>query len=874
MKTDPRPGHRLAVVALVSTLAIASHAWAESKSSKLAASLRDAFRTPELDYRPTIRWWWLGVSVTKDEIERELTQIREGGFGGVEIQAVGPTSLASPLDAERTLPFLSPEFLDSLAFAAAKAKELGLTVDLAVQSGWPSGGPHIKPEQGARRLGSDPSQWPKGTPTRQETSAAAEGAAGLVLDPFNTDAVAQQLRVVGDKLLQALGDGGGRAVVADRLDLIQGDWTMDFPAQFKQRRGYDVSGLLYSLTTHEPDTADLRHDFALTLSELLDERYFGRLQAWCRDHHVRLRAALGGSLPATLSSLRFADLPEGQGLPWNQLVQTRLASSAAHVFARPASAVIWTESPAAFRASPLDLKVDADQAFLAGATQVVGQGWPYSAPAADAPGWVFDGTSAINSHNPWWPVMPELALYLRRAAFVLRQGEPVADIAIYLPTHDALSELGPGNVNLAKAIADQLGPDLVPAVLASGLAFDLVDDHIVQQMAEPRGNVLAVGKNAYAAVILPNVERLPAATLAKLEAFAGGGGTLIATRRLPSKLPGAHQSKSESERLRATIQRLFDGANPVGQMVRDETGELGGILRKSLAPDLRTAIVSPHIGFVHRRTNDLDFYFLVNTASVAYENAVEFRVTGRPAEWWNLVSGESSPAQILGSSPTTTKLRISLPPYGSQVLVFGLASHERNAKSGKKTEVATALSMDLSNSWEVSFEGTSLRKHVEWLSSWTESADTRTFSGEAIYRKAVVIKNPEWLAARKLLLDFGEAKPMLADTSSSSEPRPGAHLEAPVREAAIVFVNGQRAGSTWCPPYQVDVTKLLREGVNTVEIHVYNLGSNQLAGRPRPRPVWDAGAGDLFEVLGKNFLVPLPAGLVGTMTLTTEHEAK
>jgi hypothetical protein len=95
-----------------------------------------------------------------------------------------------------------------------------------------------------------------------------------------------------------------------------------------------------------------------------------------------------------------------------------------------------------------------------------------------------------------------------------------------------------------------------------------------------------------------------------------------------------------------------------------------------------------------------------------------------------------------------------------------------------------------------------------------------------------------------------------------------------VREAAIVFVNGQRAGSTWCPPYQVDVTKLLREGVNTVEIHVYNLGSNQLAGRPRPRPVWDAGAGDLFEVLGKNFLVPLPAGLVGTITLTTENEAK
>ena len=868
MKTDPSPGHRAVVVALVCTLALTSHASAESKATKFAVSLRDAFRTPELEFRPTVRWWWLGVSVTKDEIERELTQIREAGFGGVEIQAVGPAALASPLDADRTLPFLSPDFLDNLAFAAAKAKDLGLTVDLALQSGWPLGGKHVKPELGVQRLGNDPSQWPNGTPTHQETRASAEGAAGLVLDPYSAEAVAQHLRVVGDELLQALGNAGGRAVVADRLDLTPGDWTADFPAQFKRRRGYDISGLLYSLTTHDPDTADLRHDFALTLNELLDERYFGRLQKWCRDHHVQLRASLGGTLPATLSSLRFADLPEGQGLPWNQLVGTRLAASAAHVFDRPASAVLWTESPAVFRASPLDLKVDADQAFLAGATQVVGQGWPYSPPAADAPGWVFDESAAVNGHNPWWPVMPELALYLRRASFVLRQGEPVAEIAIYLPTHDALSELAPGNVNLGKAIADQLGPNLIPAVLASGLAFDLVDDNIVQEMAEPHGNVLAIGTRAYAAVLLPNIERLPSATLAKLEAFAAGGGTLIATRRLPTKLPGAHQSNHDNEHLRATIQRLFEGDNPVGKLVHEETGELGGVLRKSLAPDVRTAIVSPHIGFVHRKTNNLDFYFVVNTASVAYENNAEFRTAGRPAEWWDLVTGETSPAQVLGSSPTATKLRLSLPAYGSKVLVFGLAAHERNVKSGKRSEAAAPLSMDLSNHWEVTFEGTNIQKRVDWLSSWTESADTRTFSGEAIYRKAVVINSPLWLASHKLVLDFGQTKPLLAE--SAPEPRAGARLQAPVREAAIVFVNGQRAGSTWCPPYQVEVTKLFREGVNTVEIHVYNLGSNQLAGRPRPHPGRDAGPADLFESLGKNFLVPLPAGLVGTITLTSQ----
>jgi hypothetical protein len=69
----------------------------------------------------------------------------------------------------------------------------------------------------------------------------------------------------------------------------------------------------------------------------------------------------------------------------------------------------------------------------------------------------------------------------------------------------------------------------------------------------------------------------------------------------------------------------------------------------------------------------------------------------------------------------------------------------------------------------------------------------------------------------------------------------------------------------------VEVTKLFREGVNAIEIHVYNLASNQLAGKPRPRPARDASADGLFEGLGKNLLVPLPAGLVGTITLTAEN---
>ena len=42
--------------------------------------------------------------------------------------------------------------------------------------------------------------------------------------------------------------------------------------------------------------------------------------------------------------------------------------------------------------------------------------------------------------------MPDLAAYLQRVSFVLRQGEPVADVALYAPTEDAWSSVPPGRV--------------------------------------------------------------------------------------------------------------------------------------------------------------------------------------------------------------------------------------------------------------------------------------------------------------------------------------------------------------------------------------------------------------------------------------------
>jgi len=115
-------------------------------------------------------------------------------------------------------------------------------------------------------------------------------------------------------------------------------------------------------------------------------------------------------------------------------------------------------------------------------------------------------------------------------------------------------------------------------------------------------------------------------------------------------------------------------------------------------------------------------------------------------------------------------------------------------------------------------------------------------------------------------LNFGEAKPIVA--GGRGMQRMQALVEAPVREAAVVYVNGQRAGSAWHPPYVVDVTRLLKSGDNTIRVEVANLAINYMAGHPLPDyKALIAQYGDRFQVQDLALVQPITAGLLGPIQL-------
>ena len=53
---------------------------------------------------------------------------------------------------------------------------------------------------------------------------------------------------------------------------------------------------------------------------------------------------------------------------------------------------------------------------------------------------------------------------------------------------------------------------------------------------------------------------------------------------------------------------------------------------------------------------------------------------------------------------------------------------------------------------------------------------------------------------------------------------------------ATVRLNGINCGTTWTAPYQVDISKALKKGTNTLEIEVTNTWANAINGSDKGTP--------------------------------------
>ena len=886
--------------------------------------LQRSFQNPPDDSRIMMRWWWFGPAVTKQQLEREMRLMKEGGIGGFEVQPVYPLVLDNESAGIKTLPFLSDEFLDALRFTSEKAREFGLRFDLTLGSGWPFGGPTVSIEHAAARLRYDhvkidptakfvkvPSvgagekfiaaflarsegtsfapdsireltsikdgiielgDIPTGSHevlffissrTGMQVKRPAVGSEGFVLDHLNRAATDSYLKTVGDRLFQAFGSNPPYSVFCDSLEVYNSDWSSDFLEEFQKRRGYDLKPLLPMLVNDMGrQTRGLRRDWGRTLYELLNERFLAPMQEWSKRNRTLFRVQDYGVPAAAISSNAFADIPDGEGAQWKVVRAARWASSASHLYNRPiASSETWTwlHSPS-FRATPLDIKAEADIHFLQGINQLIGHGWPYTAPGVEYPGWRFYAAGVFNDKNPWWIVMPDLAKYLQRVSFMMRQGQPANDIALYLPNDDGWAHMAPGNPHLIEVLRERVGPDLMPAIFEAGYNLDFFDDDSFKQIGRVEKGALVLGQNKYRIVILPNVESIPLDTYKKFEEFARNGGILIATRTTPTMAPGFIAAQKGQNDVAELSKRLFDGAPATAHLVLEEKTQLGKKLHELITPSIEFSVPASDLGFIKRRTADGDIYFVVNTSNSPISFTANIPSDHTKAEEWDPFTGSVTELKDRSAQKEVSTLPLNLSPYESRLIVIT----KREWPYKERSTIAPPSPIDLSTGWQVAI-GSAPATTWEKLRSWTEDTSTRYFSGVANYSRDMNVPNQFTQAGLAVRLDFGEGIPL---TPVNLRNGMQAWLDSPIREAAVVYVNEQRAGAVWCPPYKLDVTKFIKPGANKIRIEVANTAMNYMAGHSLPDyRLLNLRYGERFQPQDMDKVQALPSGLLGPVRL-------
>jgi hypothetical protein len=698
----------------------------------------------------------------------------------------------------------------------------------------------------------------------------AAGGAGFVLDHYDDKAIENHLHAVGDRLLSAFGDHPPYAVFSDSLEDYASNWTPDLLSEFQRRRGYDLTPLLPALVGDlGPDTAAIRHDWGQTLTELANERFLQPIHSWAQQHHTLFRSQTYGFPPVTLSSNRYEDLPEGEGKAtvsmWRQFSDTRWAASAGHLFDHnviSSETWTWLHSPA-FRATPLDIKAEADLHFLQGINQLVGHGWPYSPKSAGEPGWRMYAAGAFDAHNPWFPVMPDLTAYLQRVSYAMRLGKPASDVALLLPNDDVWASFVVGmqknrpptsalgfdesgsNVTIDESLPRFLKSDVIAQILDAGFNVDFIDADAIDSVGIP-----------YKALILPGVDRLPVQTYEKILDFAQHGGIVVATRRLPATAPGFSHAAEITSRIQTFSQKLFHGDIATGHFVADEH-DLGAQLGRWLRPDFVTTPRTPEIGFIHRHLDAGDLYFIANTSNRPHSFQAAFRSSAARAEIWDPFTGKAA------GLPNPAKLQFDLQPYESRLVFFSDASLSAVAPQTREESKRT----DISHDWMVSFGEQAQSTAMQTLSSWADDPKWRYFSGQVTYRKTLDIPAADTRPGHFVVIDFGEGTPVSMPTMPV-EFNMRAYLDSPVREAGQVFVNDQLAGSVWHPPFRVDLSPYLKQGKNELRIIVGNTAINELAGTSMPNyRLLYARYGMLFQPQGMHDLQPLPSGILGPVTL-------
>lgn len=767
---------------------------------------------------PGTRWWWLGSAVDSAGLDWTLTEYAEAGIKEVEITPI----YGVQGNEANELTYLSPQWMEALQFVERKGTELGISVGMATGTGWPFGGPNVPVEQAAcKALFSTDStgniMLSVGR-TGQKVKRAAPGGEGFVIDHFDRQAVHDYLGTF-TKAFTASGTPRPHTFFNDSYEVYGADWTPGLLDAFETKRGYRLQDHYASLTVADSLRTDtdkrVLSDYRETLGDLLLENFTTQWTDWAHAQGAITRNQAHGS-PANLIDLYAeVDIPECESFglsPFgikglrtdsgytktndSDLSMLKYASSGAHLSGtRYTSSETFTWLTEHFRTSLSQCKPDLDLMFVSGVNHIFFHGTCYSPPDAPWPGWRFYASVDMSPANPQWNAMHAFSQYVARCQSFLQWGEPDNDFLVYLPYYDMIYEQ-PGRLALfsihemAKRAPRFI--DAIQTIIREGYDVDYVSDRWLMKTTYADGHLTTTGTNAYSAIVVPDVQFMPAATWQHLRELAGQGARIVFVGQYPQSEPGL---------------RGASGSYPQGAF-----GQLAGSYAEALP--LCGGISEPMrtqwgLSCIRRSNADGYHYFISNLTPEDVDADIPIGVPFAAAQFYDPMTG------TIATAPSADgKVRMTLASGQSVIL-----RTYTNSTDLPPADIPVGLPDTIVlGDWVLSFAEAAPQPVGSTYTmatpcSWTELGDSILLTTMATGCYATTFTAPR--DARRVVLDLGD-----------------------VRESARVVLNGQDVDTLFAVPFRTDITPFLRPRENRLEVYVTNLPANRIAQMDRDSIPW------------------------------------
>lgn len=560
-----------------------------------------------------------------------------------------------------------------------------------------------------------------------------------------------------------------KGITIDSYEVGAQNWTDGFAGEFERRNGYNPIALLPVFTGRVVDSArtsdQFLWDLRRTVADMISEYYVGGLREIAHENDLRLWCENYGHWGFPGDFLSYGgQADELGGEFWIRpadrgTIECRAASSAAHIYGKQrvyAEAFTSNHRP---DNHPYSFKARGEELFTEGINHFVLHVYAHQTQDGIPGKNPWFGT-AFHRNTPWFREAGSWVEYLQRCHLMLQQGEPAADVLVYIGDF-APQMTGPKNPVPDGYDYDFVGSDAILRTLRVVDGQWVVYDENDPQRIAARWNVLAMPESM---PMRPQVRE-------RLDALKAQGGRIVGSVKVsPDMLAGAGIAPAITDTsfgVRWKERKLDDGTL-FFLCNFEKTGTFQATLRASgMQPEILNPVTGEITKLARYQGNEASTTITIDIKDPADSYFILFR---EPPTKPSVIEASASPAELDLAYDATGQLVAESARAGS----FSLKTSD-----GKEHKVV--------------FDQQPQSLLIE--GPWTTSQPAK-------HERSIVFK-----ATFRLPTDFGVGQRALLDLG-----RPEIMAQA--------TLNGKPYDRLWMPPFELDVTDALQPGANTLEVTV------------------------------------------------------